>query len=42
MSKLGNQTQICVNQKTKVDASILKFEKKKIKVSQFEFEVNML
>jgi len=31
MSKLGNQTQICAYQKAKVDASILEFEKKKIK-----------
>ncbi len=42
MSKLGSQTQICVDQKAKVDASILEFEKKKIKVSQLEFEVSML
>jgi hypothetical protein len=31
MSKLGNQTQICAYQKAKVDASILEFEKKKIR-----------
>jgi hypothetical protein len=42
MSKLGSQTQNCVNQKAKVNAYILEFEKKKIRVSQLEFEVNML
>jgi hypothetical protein len=34
--------QICVDQKAKVDASILEFEKKKIRVSQLEYEFSML
>lgn len=42
MSKLRSQTQICVDKKAKVNAFILEFEKKKIRVSQLEFEVNML
>jgi hypothetical protein len=33
MSNSGSQTQICVHQKAKVDACILEFEKKKIRVS---------
>jgi hypothetical protein len=37
MSKLGSPTQICVDQKAKVDASIMEFEKKKTRVSQLEF-----
>jgi hypothetical protein len=32
---------MCDDQKAKVDASILEFDKKKIRLSQLEFEVSM-